>query len=84
MNNSTTPDGVVKTDERFSIANEFTGAWVRKVWTRNGERLEVSIPKTGNVIYLDAMQLEIIARQTPASLARFNAQVLQSELDPET
>ncbi|HWK60642.1 MAG TPA: hypothetical protein VNT00_04410 [Eoetvoesiella sp.] len=84
MKNSEMPDGVVEVAEKFSIANEFTGAWVRKVWTRNGERLEVSIPKTGNVVYLDAMQLEIIARQSPASLARFNAQVLQSEFDPES
>lgn len=38
---------------------------VRKVWTRQGERLELSVPKKGYRILLDAMQLEIVAAQEP-------------------
>lgn len=57
--------GVVRTHDRITIANEFTGVTVRKVQTRNGERLEITVPKTGRRILLDAMQLEIVAGQDP-------------------
>ncbi len=59
------PTGVVEAHEWISVANEFTGVTVRKVLTRNGERLELYVPKTGRRVLLDAMQLEIIAAQDP-------------------
>lgn len=59
------PTGVVEAQDWISVANEFTGVTVRKVLTRNGERLEVHVPKTGRRVLLDAMQLEIIAAQEP-------------------
>lgn len=58
-------DGIVKEGDQFSVANEFTGVAVRKVWTRQGERLELTVPKKGYRILLDAMQLEIVAAQEP-------------------
>lgn len=61
----TLPTGVVEAQEWISVANEFTGVTVRKVLTRNGERLELHVPKTGRRVLLDAMQLEIIAAQDP-------------------
>ena len=56
-------DGVVKEGEQFGIANEFTGVMVRKVWTKQGERLELTVPKKNYRILLYAMQLEIVAAQ---------------------
>ncbi|MET9476438.1 hypothetical protein ACFYWN_24105 [Streptomyces sp. NPDC002917] len=58
-------DGIVRAGESFGIGNEFTGVLVRKVWTRQGERLELHVPKRNYRILLDAMQLEIIAAQEP-------------------
>lgn len=74
-------EGVVSEGERFSIANEFCGAWIRKVWTRNGERLELSIPKTGARAYLDATQLEILAGQSSKMMSMFNTMALESAQD---
>lgn len=56
-------EGVVETGEWFGIGNEFTGVQVRKVWTRNGERLQLWVPARNYTILLDAMQLEIISAQ---------------------
>jgi hypothetical protein len=57
------PEGVVRAAESFGIGNEFTGVRLRKVWTRQGERLEIVVPRTGDRILLDAMQLEIVAKE---------------------
>ncbi|NMI00647.1 hypothetical protein [Pseudonocardia acidicola] len=58
-------EGIVRAGEPFGIGNEFTGVQVRKVWTKQGERLELTVPRSGYRILLDAMQLEIIAAQDP-------------------
>lgn len=58
-------DGIVETGDWIGIGNEFTGVQVRKVFTRNGERLQVHVPAKGYDVLLDAMQLEIIAAQDP-------------------
>ncbi|HKP42725.1 hypothetical protein [Mycobacterium sp.] len=55
--------GIVDADPYLGIGNEFSGAQIRKVRTRQGERLEVFIPKNDTRILLDAMQLEILAEQ---------------------
>lgn len=73
------PQGVVEASEGFGIGNEFTGVRVRKVWTRQGERLEIVVPKHGHSILLDAMQLEILARQDPERFSHLFAVALGSE-----
>lgn len=73
------PQGVVQTGEWFGIGNEFTGAQLRKVWTRNGERLQIHIPAKGTTILLDAMQLEIIAAQDASQFTQLFARKLGSE-----
>lgn len=75
-------DGVVRTGEPFGIGNEFTGVQVRKVWTRQGERLELTVPRTGKRILLDAMQLEIIAAQDPARFSELFAIQLDAHDGP--
>lgn len=58
-------DGIIRSGEPFGIGNEFTGVQVRKVWTRQGERLELHVPRSGRRVLLDAMQLEILTAQDP-------------------
>lgn len=71
--------GVVETGEWIGVGNEFTGAQIRKVWTRNGERLQVFIPNRGTSILLDAMQLEIIAAQDAGQFTKLFERKLGSE-----
>jgi len=59
------PPGVVRADEWSGVGNEFTGVQYRKVWTRNGERLELYVPRSEKRILLDAMVLEVLAEQEP-------------------
>lgn len=73
--------GIVKTDQWIGIGNEFAGVTVRKVWTRNGERLEVRIPLNGKHILLDPMQLEVIAEQKPQLFTDLIKTRLGSETD---
>ncbi|MFI0350009.1 hypothetical protein [Actinomadura sp. 9N407] len=72
-------EGIVRGDEPIGIGNEFTGVRVRKVWTRQGERLEIFVPKRGHRILLDAMQLEIIAAQDPERFSELFAVSLGAE-----
>ncbi|MEU6749210.1 hypothetical protein ABZ914_23570 [Spirillospora sp. NPDC046719] len=76
------PEGIVRAGEPIGIGNEFTGVQVRKVWTRQGERLEILVPRHGHRILLDAMQLEIIARQDPERFTQLFAVALGSEDAP--
>lgn len=70
------PTGVVEVGAWITVANEFTGVTMRKVLTRNGERLELLVPKSGKRILLDAMQLEILAAQKPERFSElFRAQL---------
>jgi hypothetical protein len=71
-------EGIVRIGEQWGIANEFTGVTVQKVRTRNGERLEVVTPKTGNRVLLDAMQLEIISTLPPEKFSELFARHLGS------
>jgi len=72
------PDG-----EPIGIANEFTGVVVQKMLTRNGERLQVTVPKSGYRILLDAMQLEIISTLTPEAFTDLIARRLGSREDAD-
>jgi hypothetical protein len=59
------------TDDALTITNEFTSVRVRKVRTRNGERLEVRSAKLGFVILLDPLELESLTWQTPDTFCGF-------------
>ena len=55
--------------ETITIANEFTEVTVRRVDTRNGSRLLVSAPKSGQWISLDALEVEALTWQNAYTLA---------------
>jgi hypothetical protein len=64
-------DDVVRRDEPIDIGNEFAFVRVCKVWTRNGERLEVTAPKLGYQIRLDPLELESLTWQPKETFSRF-------------
>lgn len=61
------------------IANEFGEVYVRKVYTRNGERLEIYTPKLGYRVHLDALDLESLTWQPPEVFSHF----LRTPFGPE-
>ena len=60
-------DGAV--GEPLTVANEFTEVVVRRVDTRNGSRLLIASPRTGQWITLDALEVEALTWQNPRTLA---------------
>ncbi len=67
--NTEEPD--LKRTEDVSISNEFAHVVVRKVWTRNGERLEIVAPKMHRQIRLDPLELESLTWQTTETFSGF-------------
>ncbi len=65
--------------EEVSITNEFTSVRVRKVVTRNGERLRIHSAKLGFTIDLDPLELESLTWQTAETFSR----MLHSPYGPE-
>lgn len=59
--------------EPMEIGNEFAYVRVRKVRTRNGERLEIEAPKLGYRIRLDPVELESLTWQPSETFSRFLA-----------
>jgi hypothetical protein len=57
-------------EETVQIANEFAYVHVRKVHTRNGERLEIRSPRRDSLIRLDPMELEAISGLAAEDLVR--------------
>lgn len=55
--------------ESITIANEFTEVAVRRVDTRNGSRLLITAPRTGQWITLDALEVEALTWQNSRTLA---------------
>ena len=55
----------------IEVSNEFATISVRKVCTRNGERLEIISPRLGHRIVLDALALESLTWQTMDTFSRF-------------
>jgi hypothetical protein len=53
----------------LTVANEFTEVVVRRVDTRNGTRLLISAPRSGQWISLDALEVEALTWQNPRTLA---------------
>ena len=54
-----------------NIANEFAEVFCRRVETRNGMRLEITSPRMGTTIRLDALELESLTWQTPEVFSEF-------------
>jgi hypothetical protein len=68
-----------KPDGQISIGNEFTNVELRKVLTRNGERVEIFSPRMGYAIRLDPLELESLTWQD----ARTFSLLLKSPYGPE-
>ena len=64
-------DDVTEASEPVDIGNEFAFVRVRKVLTRNGERLEIQAPRISKVIRLDSLELESLTWQTHETLSKF-------------
>lgn len=58
-------------DPPIRISNEFANINIRKVYTRNGERLEIDAPRRGYRVLLDAVELESLTWQTPETFSGF-------------
>jgi hypothetical protein len=54
--------------EPLTVANEFAEVQVRRVDTRNGSRLLITAPRTGQWISLDALEVEALSRQNTRTL----------------
>lgn len=52
------------------VTNEFASVVVRKVLTRNGERLEIASPSNGRSVQLDALVLESLTWSDPLELGK--------------
>ncbi|MFL6558940.1 MAG: hypothetical protein ACJ8MO_22830 [Bacillus sp. (in: firmicutes)] len=66
-------------EPEIRISNEFASIIVRKVRTRNGERLEIESPGLDLRIRLDALQVESIVWQD----REFFSQLLANPLEPK-
>lgn len=55
--------------EPLTVANEFTEVVLRRVDTRNGSRLLISSPRSGQWITLDALEVEALTWQNTRTLA---------------
>jgi hypothetical protein len=58
-------------DREIEVTNEFAVVSVRKVFTRNGERLEIISPRLGHSIRLDALALESLTWQPMDTFTKF-------------
>lgn len=54
----------------LTVGNEFTEVKIRKVFTRNGERLEIVSAKLGYAIRLDPLELESLTWQDATTFSR--------------
>lgn len=66
-------------ENTIQIGNEFAMVRVRKIYTRNGERLEIESPRLGYKIQLDAIELESISWQEKGVFSEF----LRAPFGPE-
>ncbi|MGH3971091.1 MAG: hypothetical protein ACRDTV_24030 [Mycobacterium sp.] len=69
--------------EPLTIANEFTEVVVRRVDTRNGSRLLITSPKSGQWITLDALEVEALTWQNTRTLAAMVGNMYKPLLPPE-
>lgn len=66
-----TSDESLERGESIEISNEFAQMIVTKVFTRNGERLEINSPRLGRSIRLDPLELESLTWQTTETFSKF-------------
>jgi hypothetical protein len=64
-------DEVQDADRDFELTNEFATVRVRRVFTRNGVRLEISSPRLGRTVRLDPLSLESLTWQTSETFSEF-------------
>jgi hypothetical protein len=73
--------------EPLTVANEFADVQVRRVDTRNGSRLLIIAPRTGQWISLDALEAEALTRQNTRTLTAMVGNsfgpLLPDEREPE-
>lgn len=78
-------DGAV--GEPLTVANEFAEVVVRRVETRNGSRLLITSPRSGQWISLDALEVESLTwqntRTLTAMVGNMCAPLLPDELLPD-
>lgn len=83
------PEGLLQgaVGEPLTVANEFAEVQVRRVDTRNGSRLLITAPRTGQWISLDALEVEALTRQNARTLTAMVGNsygpLLPDELEPE-
>jgi len=58
-------------DDAIELGNEFAQVVVRRVRTRNGERLEIRSPRLGRAIRLCPLALESLTWQDERTFSRF-------------
>ena len=58
-------------EESIDITNEFATVKVKKVYTKNGTRLEIYSPKLGSRIVLSAIELESLTWQDKSIFDKF-------------
>jgi hypothetical protein len=66
-------------EQTIVVSNEFATVRIRKIHTRNGERLEIESPGRGYRVRLDALQLEGLTWQPPETFSYF----LRASLGPD-
>jgi hypothetical protein len=66
-------------DEPVELANEYATVQVRRVFTRNGVRLEIVSPQLGRGIRLCPLELETLTWQSHETFSEF----LQTPFGPE-
>jgi len=64
------PDEGEETGETVVVANEFAAVVVRKISTRNGERLEIRSLGQDRAIRLDALALEALTWSTSLEVGK--------------
>ncbi|MBA3473511.1 MAG: hypothetical protein H0T57_09855, partial [Rubrobacter sp.] len=65
-------------DDYTEISNESAIALVRKIRTRNGVRLEIYSPESEKRVYLDPLNIESLAWQTPETFSNTLEDPLES------
>jgi hypothetical protein len=68
---SDSSEEVQDADHDFDLTNEFATVRVRRVYTRNGVRLEISSPRLGRMVRLDPLSLESLTWQTSETFSEF-------------
>jgi hypothetical protein len=77
------PEYQYSDDPPIQISNEFADIRLRKVYTRNGQRLEIEAHRRGYRILLDAIELESLTWQTAETFSGFFRASVGREIEDE-